>query len=184
MHRFLKSPIRLTAAPMGRFRHPTRGVRTIFERRKFAVKKMQQGEKAPATMLESSAAFLKKAEARWFERLQEESTALFKILDHRKDHQAGVLAAGEAGRLAGCKDRLEYSKEWRAELLNHFDEWQQEHDKDAEKIVVENCDLLVKSSRLGLFTCFLISQQNAALREITEIMKLERKYNVCGALGI
>lgn len=95
---------------MGRFRHPTRSVRTTPERRKPAVNKTQQGEKAPETMLGSSAAFLKKAEARWFERLQEESTVLFKILDHKKDHQAGVLAAEEAGWLAGFKDSLKYSK--------------------------------------------------------------------------
>lgn len=184
MHRFLKSPTRLTAAPMGRYCHPTRGIRATIERRKFGVSRMQLRAKALTTMPESSVAFLKKVEARWFERLQEESTVLFNILNAGKDDWAKFLAKQEAGRLKDCEDDLKYSKERRAILLNHFDEWQQEHDKDAKKIVLQNCDLLVRSSLLWLFTRFLISQQNAALRERTEIMKLERKYNVRGALGI
>lgn len=184
MQRFLKSPTRLTAVPTGRFRHLTYGVRTTLDHRfKFAVNNVQQRNKAPTTMLAYSAAF-KNVEARWFERLQEESTALVKILDEDKDRWAKLLAEEDASTLDHFEGIVNSFDKQRTMLLAYFDEWKQRHEKNSEKLVLENCDLLVRSSQHWLSTGFLISQQHAALGERSERMKLEKRYNVRGALGL
>lgn len=148
MQRFLKSPTRLIAVPTGRFRHLTHSVRiTLDHRFKFAVNNVQQSNKAPTTILAYSAAF-KNVEARWFERLQDESTTLLKILDEDKDRWAKLLAEEDARILNHFEGTVKSLNKRRTMLLDYFDEWQQAHDKDAERLVLENCDLLVRSSQL------------------------------------
>ncbi|PUU78324.1 hypothetical protein B9Z19DRAFT_86851 [Tuber borchii] len=142
MQRVVKSPTRLIALPTGRFRHLTHG-----------------SNKAPTTMLAYSAS-CKNIEARWFERLQKESTALLKILDEDKDRWAKLLEEEETRKLNEFEGIVKSLNKQRTMLLDYFDEWQQRHDKDAEKLVLENCDLLY-----------------AALGERSERMKLEKRYN-------
>ena len=76
-----------------------------------------------------------------------------------------------------------FSQEY-PELLKDFGAHQKRQEAKAEELVLQNRALWVGLPVLSLSTGFLIFQQNAALEEKTERMKLERKFNVLGALGM
>ncbi|PUU72885.1 hypothetical protein B9Z19DRAFT_1069416 [Tuber borchii] len=87
-----------------------------------------------------------------------------------------------ARSLEQFEGKLKRNWEQQDPLLKQFQELKQQFQMRVEQKNIQNHKLLVGSSLLSPSTRFLIFQQCAALEERTKRMKLEGRYNACGAL--
>ena len=127
---------------------------------------------------------LKELEVMWLRRSQEQSVRLFKIFEQSKAVWSKRSEERQAKILNQFENQLKtFNKQW-ATLFKNFDAEQKELRAKTDQLALKNRDLFVGLSLLYLCTRFLILQQNAALEERTERMKLEGNYNVRGALGM
>ena len=143
---------------------------------------MQQSLGTPTAVLAQGALF-RVIEGRWSKRLREQSAAMHKFFGEIEARWINYDKMEEAGMLNSCKKYKIFDRH-RTTWLNRFNELRQRHEREAETLVLQNSDLLVGLSLLYLTTGFLISQQDAVSGERKAKMKLQRKYNICGALGM
>ena len=153
MQRFLRSHNRFTATlRTGNIRHLTQGVRNSFDHcRKLEANNVQQSRGTPTTILTHNAVF-KEIEGRWSKRLQEQSTAMYKIFGEIQVARINLSKTQEASLLNRCEICTKVLDRKRTRQLNSFNELRQQHEKEAETLVRHNSDLLVGFSLLCLIT--------------------------------
>ncbi|PUU75643.1 hypothetical protein B9Z19DRAFT_1130947 [Tuber borchii] len=123
-----------------------------------------QSRGTPTIVLAQGAVF-KEIEGRWSKRLREQSTAMHERFDKIEVMWISVSKIKEAGMLRLNAKYAKSRDRERTTLLNSFNELRQRHEKKAETLVLHNSDLL-----------------DAVSEERNARMKLQRKYNICGAL--
>ena len=143
---------------------------------------MQKSRRAPARLALSVP--LDKIEATWSRRSEEQIRRLLNVFQESKDNLCKRSQEEQAGMRNHFQGQLKSFSQEYPELLKDFGAHQKRQEAKAEELVLQNRALWVGLPVLCLSTGFLIFQQNAALEEKTERMKLERKFNVLGALGM
>ena len=93
----------------------------------------------------------------WLKRCLYQRGALIKIF---KENEARCSKRMEenTGRFNQLKDRAKSLNDQRTALIKLVDAKEQQHEKEVEELVQQNCDLLVGLSLLRLSTGFLIFQ--------------------------
>ena len=143
---------------------------------------MQKSRRAPARLALSVP--LDKIEATWSRRSEEQIHRLLNVFQESKVNLRKRSQEEQARMRNLFQGQLKsFSQEYRL-LFKDFRAHQEQEEAKTQELVLQNRALWVGLPVLCLSTGFLIFQQNAALEEKTERMKLERKFNVLGALGM
>ena len=142
---------------------------------------LQQSRRAPARRALSAA--LEELEVTWLRRIQEEKIRLSKVFQDSEGRLIKRSQKEEARLDRDFEDKKESIDKEYPVLFRDFEAHKERQKAKTKELVLQNRTLWVRLSLLCLSTGFLIFQQKAALEANTERMKLERKYNVRGALG-
>jgi len=182
MNRILKSPTRFAAAPRtGAFCPPTQTVLTIFGHcLKLATNNGRFCRRAPSIALGYSAA-ARKLEAKWSRYTKKECAKRLKELNKKEGELFKAGKESVASVRSVHKGSLRCSGEDRA-IFQHCKEEQLEDQEKVKRFMLRNFNIRVGSPLLLPLYRFLILQQDKALEERTEVMKLMGGFNLSGTL--
>lgn len=127
---------------------------------------------------------LDKIEATWSRRSEEQIHRLLNVFQESKVNLRKRSQEEQARMRNLFQGQLKSFSQEYPELFKDFRAHQEQEEAKTQELVLQNRALWVGLPVLCLSTGFLIFQQNAALEEKTERMKLENKFNVLGALGM
>jgi len=127
---------------------------------------------------------LEKLEVTWSRRSEEQIERLLKVFQESKDKLFKRSQEEQARMRNHFQGQLKSFAQEYPLLLKNFGAHQKRQEAKADELVLQNRALWVRLSLLCLSSGVLIFQQNAALEEKMERIKLEKKFNVLGALGM